>query len=128
MSIINTSHCHGFGVNEICTGAYLQDLEGKKSGACVGDSGGPLSVHISKDVYEVWGATSKGDDTCDPTSGVSSGVWAMAWGDNPQHGSVRNWIDSVTGGECPRQTETNGNVNFPEIVEGMNEENILKVF
>ena len=63
------------------------------SGACQGDSGGPLAVQVAG-TYEVWGATSYGTLECNTTTGTS-GVWAKVWG-------VRDWIISVTGGECPR--------------------------
>ena len=81
-----------WGPNQICTSDNSGDVN--LSGACQGDSGGPLSVEVSEGVYEVWGATSYGVATCDTTTGTS-GVWAMAWG-------VKDWIDDVSGGECPR--------------------------
>ena len=99
VDIIPPATCYAqlpnFGDNQICTG----DSYGA-SGGCQGDSGGPLAVEVSAGRYEVWGATSHGVPTCDTSFGTS-GSWAQAWGNNPP-GSVRNWIDSVTGGECPR--------------------------
>ena len=102
VDIVNPAICRdafpGWGPNQICTSDAYGD--GQFSGGCQGDSGGPLSVQVSEGVYEVWGATSYGKGTCDTSSGTS-GVWAMAFGNNPS-GSVRSWIVSVTGGECPR--------------------------
>ena len=103
VDIINPQICanvlsSNWGPNQICTGDTHGD--GAYSGACQGDSGGPIVVPVSTGLYEVWGATSHGLVTCDTSSGTS-GSWAQAWGNNPS-GSVRNWIDSVTGGECPR--------------------------
>ena len=48
-----------WGPNQICVGDSRQ-------AACHGDSGGPLAVEVEAGVYEVWGAASYGDGSCNP--------------------------------------------------------------